>query len=214
MLTLKRSFPRVRKDDRISYGGNQMWAQKALIRDVGCGPVAAMDLLRYLGGECQTPLPLAEYNRELEELCRRYFPLIPYSGINGITLAIGVNRLFRLRKLPFHAVWAFSGDRLWDRAAEMLSQDLPVILSIGPNFPLVWRKDRLPFYVRRHDGSMIPVSSAKSHYVSVTGLDEDWARISSWGREFYLSQREYDDFVRKHSTSLFSNILYIKRTDR
>ena len=53
----------------------------------------------------------------------------------------------------------------------------------------------------------------ESHYVTVTGLDDEWAQISSWGREYYINRREYDAFVRLHSASLFSNILYIKRTD-
>ena len=65
----------------------------------------------------------------------------------------------------------------------------------------------------RDDGSFYRSSSAKSHYVSVTGLDGEWARISSWGREYYINCREYDDFVLRHSSPLFSNILYIKPTD-
>ena len=79
--------------------------------------------------------------------------------------------------------------------------------------PAVWKKDRLPFYSRRDDGSFVRSSSAKSHYVSVTGLDDEWARISSWGREYYIRRSEYDDFVKRHSSQVFSNILYIKRTD-
>ena len=129
-------------------------------------------------------------------------------------LAVGVNRLFHRYSLPYHSAWAWSGDLLWDRVTEMLMHDLPVILSIGPNFPAVWQKDRLPFYIRRGAERYVPASSAKSHYVIVTGLDETWARISSWGREFYINRREYDDFVRRHSSSLFSNILYIKPTER
>lgn len=214
MLSLRSPFPRVRRDNQIAYGGNQMWSEKKLIRSVGCGPVAALDLLRYLSGETgREPLPLAEYDGALTELCRRYFPLIPGHGINGVMLAIGLNRLFRRRGLPYRAAWAFSGDRLWERVREMLERDVPVILSIGPNFPLIWRKDRLPFYSRRADGNFVRSSSAKSHYVTVTGLDDSWVRISSWGREFFLNRQEYDAFVKQHSTPLFSNILYVKRTD-
>ena len=214
MLKLRRPFPRIQNNNRIAYGGNQMWADRELIRSCGCGPVAALDLLHYLcDADTRTPLPLEIYNRELNTLCRRYLPLIPHSGINGIMLAIGVNRLFRERGLPYHASWAWSGDKLWGRVREMLERDLPVILSIGPNFPAIWKKERLPFYGRRPDGSFFPASSAQSHYVSVTGLDERWARISSWGREYYINRAEYDRFIRRHSTFLFSNILYIKSTD-
>ena len=45
MLTLRRPYPRVRKNDRLTYGGSQMLADTALIRSCGCGPVAALDLL-------------------------------------------------------------------------------------------------------------------------------------------------------------------------
>ena len=81
-------------------------------------------------------------------------------------------------------------------------------------FPAVWKKDRLPLYSKRENGSFIRSSSAKSHYVSVTGLDDEWARISSWGREYYINRMEYDDFVRRHSSRIFSNILYIKPSNR
>ena len=215
MLTLRRPYPRVRKNDRLTYGGSQMLADTALIRSCGCGPVAALDLLHYLSdGDGAAPLPLESYNKELESLCRSYFPLIPHAGINGLMLALGLNRIFRRRHLPYHAVWAISENRLWERVREMLLRDLPVILSIGPNFPAVWKKDRLPLYSKRENGSFIRSSSAKSHYVSVTGLDDEWARISSWGREYYINRTEYDDFVRRHSSRIFSNILYIKPSNR
>ena len=214
MLTLRRPYPRVRKDDLLTYGGSQMLSNSALIRGCGCGPVAALDLLHYLCDEDNMPpLPIDRYNAELVSLCRSYFPLIPHSGINGLMLALGCNRLFHSRRLPYRAVWAISGNRLWERVREMLANDLPVILSIGPNFPAVWKKDRLPFYSRRDNGSFVRSSSAKSHYVSVTGLDDEWARIASWGREYYIRRSEYDDFVRRHSSHVFSNILYLKRTD-
>lgn len=214
MLTLRRPFPGVQKANTVSYGGSQMWSEKKIIRDCGCGPVAALDLLHYLTDEdTGAPLSLERYNNELRLLCRRYLPLIPRSGLNGLTLALGLNRLFRERGLPYHAVWALSGARLWDRIRDMLERDLPVILSIGPNFPAVWQKERLCFYLRTGDGNFVPSASTKSHYVTVTGMDPDWLRISSWGREYFISRREYDDFVKKHSSYLFSNLLYIKTTD-
>ena len=119
----------------------------------------------------------------------------------------------RRRGLPYRASWAFSGSKLWERVREMLDRDVPVILSIGPNFPLIWRKERLPFYSRRADGSFVRTSSAKSHYVTVTGMDDSWVQISSWGREFFINRQEYDAFVKQHSTPLFSNVMYVKRTD-
>lgn len=214
MLSLRRSYPGVLKSNTVSYGGSQMWSEKKIIRECGCGPVAALDLLHYLTDtDTSTPLSLDRYNEELSYLCRRYLPLIPKSGLNGLTLAFGVNRLFHERGLPYRAIWAISGSRLWDRIWEMLMHDLPVILSIGPNFPVLWQKERLCFYTRRRDGGYVPSAAAKSHYVTVTGMDPDWLRISSWGREYYISRKEYEEFVKRHSSYLFSNLLYIKTTD-
>ena len=211
MLTLKKTYLQVENGGHLSYGGCQMRSDQAAIRKCGCGPVAALDLLHYLtDAEGCAPLPSAQYNEELRFLCRRYFPLIPNSGINGLMLCIGVNRLFRDRGLPYRTVWAASGEKLWERIREMLEHDLPVILSVGPNFPAVWEKEKLRFYIRHPNGCFRPAVSTRSHYISVTGMDDDWLRISSWGREYYISRREYEEYVRRHSAYLFSNILYIQ----
>ena len=213
MLTLQKEYPGVVKDGRVSYGGSQMFSDSALIRGAGCGPVAALDLLRYLEGR-SAPQPLDEYQRELAKLCRFNFPLIPKRGVSGPLLALGINNLFLSKRLPYVALWVLSGAKLWARIEEQLTRDLPVILSIGPNFPAIWEKERLRFYVKCADGSFLPAVATKSHYVTVTGMDEAWLRISSWGREYYIKRAEYDEFVRGHSSYLFSNILYIKPTGR
>ena len=84
MLDLQRPFPRIQNNDRIAYGGNQMWSENELIRSAGCGPVAALTLLHYLkDAETIAPLPLSLFNTELRHLCREYFPLIPRVGITA-----------------------------------------------------------------------------------------------------------------------------------
>lgn len=211
MPNLKKPYVRVQRGTVLSYGGSQMWAQREAIRLCGCGPVAAFDTLLYLTGRNREPLDEENYMRELTEITRRYFPLIKPIGINGITLALGFNRLLRKYNLPYRAFWAVSGRKFWTRVQELLDQDIPVIFSVGPNFPAVWSKHRLSFYARRSDGSYVPVSSAKAHYITATGMDETWLRISSWGREYYISRREYDEYVRTYSASLVSNILMLRR---
>ena len=90
-------------------------------------------------------------------------------------------------------------------------QDIPVILSIGGNFPLIWKKDRLPLYRKTGDGVYIKSSSTRAHYVTVTGIEHGWLRISSWGQEWYINWREYRNFAWIKSCPLFSNICYITR---
>ncbi len=219
MIQLRYPYPSVSRGMQGSYGGNQMWASGTTMQQCGCGVVAALDLLLYLkryhGTEVLDlaggPISLQQYNAQLEQLRRKYFPLIPHFGINGLLLVAGLNRLLRHNGLPYRAKWVSSGKKLWARAEEMLQQDIPVILSVGPNFPAVWQKHRLGFYVREKDGAFRKTTSASAHYVTITGLDSRWVRIASWGRQYYIDRQEYEQFVGRHSNYLFSNIVYLEK---
>lgn len=214
MLSLNSPYLQVNHQGRLSYGGNQMWSEHPVIRKCGCGPVAALDTVWYLENRGSSePVPLSMYNVELRSLCRRYFPLVPPFGINGLVFVVGLNRLLRDRKLPYTAFWMLSGSKLWDRVEAMLWDDLPVILSVGPNFPAFWQNNRLPFYVRSANGSFHRAAATKGHFVTVTGMDENWVRISSWGRELYFNRSEYEEYTRQNSSYAFSNLVYLKWTD-
>ena len=69
MIGLSRPFLQISDGKSLSYGGSQMRSDNNMIRKCGCGPVAALDLCAYLEGRDRTPIPLEEYNRELERLC-------------------------------------------------------------------------------------------------------------------------------------------------
>ena len=211
MLGLHKNYVRIERDGKLSYGGSQMWSLDPKVQICGCGPVAVLDTILYLTGRQDKPISLETYNQELDSLSRSYFPLIKPFGINGILLAVGMNRLLRKYDLPYRAFWAVSGKKFWPRVEELLRQDLPVIFSVGPNFPAIWRKHRLTFYVKWPDGSYYPASSAKSHYITATGIDENWLRISSWGKEYYINRKEYDAYISKYSASLVSNVLMLHR---
>ena len=211
MLSLNKQYIQVERNGRLSYGGSQMWSENQTVKVCGCGPVAVLDTLLYLTNRQDRPLSLEEYNRTLEAMSKRYFPLVKPFGINGLMLAAGMNRLLRKYRLPYRAFWAVSGRKFWPRVEELLRQDLPVIFSVGPNFPALWQKHRLTFYRKTADGVYVPSSSAKSHYITATGIDPKWLRISSWGTEYYINRKEYDEYIRKHSTSIVSNILMLRR---
>ncbi len=223
MIELLHEFPAVQHAGKRLYGGDQSFSQDKTVRSCGCGVIAALDLLIYL---CRyhgcriprletlvrsDPIPSSEYDRCVLDLKRRYFPLIPGHGINGLSLAFGVNRLFRRFELPYRAHWGVFGTGFWFEIERMLRCDLPVILSVGPNFPLFWQHNALPFYIKRPNERFSPATRAHAHYVSVTGIDEQWLRISSWGREYYISRSEYEAYVKKHSLQLVSNILCLKK---
>ena len=225
---LSMDYPSVAFGTYHSYGGSQLWSDQQTLREVGCGVIAAVDLWIYLCRKtpghrmpaftalplAQDPLPLAEYRALANQMRLRFFPLIPRLGINGLVLAAGVNVLLRRSTLPYRARWYVPYARLWEKIAEMLDRDIPVILSVGPNFPLFWQKHTLSFYLRHQDGHFQPGASTRAHYVTVTGMDEHWLQISSWGKKYYLSKKDYLDYVRRHSARLTSNILYIQKTDR
>lgn len=212
MQNLKKPYVQVKRSSLSSYGGSQMWSSKKSVRLCGCGPVAVFDTILYLTGRQKEAIPEEEYNRELLALCRRYFPVLLPFGVNGFHLAVGMNLLLRRHGLPYRAYWAVSGRKFWDRISSLLEQDIPAVFSIGPNFPAVWSKHTLPLYRRQEDGGYRQSASAIAHYVTATGIDEEWLRISSWGEEYYIRRREYDEYVKKHSAALVSNILMLRKT--
>ena len=213
---LKKPYAAVRLPGGYSAGGSQMWLDNKVIQKCGCGAVAAYDLFRYLTDipgirSAHAEMSKDEYCIQLARIQHRYFPLIYPSGINGLMLVAGINRLFRENGLPFHAKWAASKDKLFDRIEHMLSEDFPVILAVGPNFPFFWQKHGVNLYRRDRNGVIRSVSKIRGHYVTVLAMDDEWMKISSWGQIFEINLKEYMDYVKKHSNHLFSNIVLIER---
>ena len=193
-----------------------MWSNSRIIKKCGCGVIAAFDLYLYLQAR-MTNKPIhhinrMEYCKELEKIQRRYFPLLYPSGINGLMLTLGINRLFHDNQIPYRASWAASGEKLIPRIKSMLEQDIPVILSVGPNFPFFWQKHGICFYKTNQNGVFCPVTSISGHYVTVLSLDEEWMTITSWGQVYRIRLIEYKAYVKAHSNHLFSNIVLIKGT--
>lgn len=224
MLALQHPYIGVALPHGVSYGGGQQHSQSAMIRRCGCGVIAAADLLLYLSrwhpngavdyfaGLLQDrPIPLPVYDRCIRELSRRYFPMIPYAGINGVMLMTGMELFFRRHGMPYTARWCFAPGQIWARLETMLRADIPVIMSVGPNFPLIWGDRRVRFYVQALDGRCVPAQGARAHYFTVTGLDGEWLRISSWGRRYALRRDDFEQYVQRYSTAIASNILLIER---
>lgn len=223
MLQIRHNYISVSEGQRRSFGGSQMLSGSKTMREVGCGVIAALDLLLYLcrfHPGCESAffaeaaedgcIDEREYDELAQRLSRRFFPMIPKLGINGFMLAGGLNLFFRRYSLPYRASWGIGSGRLFTQIEEQLAQDVPVILSIGPNFPLFWQKNELTFYAASPDGSLRPACRIKAHYVTVTGIDEKCLKISSWGREYYIDREEYMSYIRRHSGSLVSNIVKIR----
>lgn len=218
MAELKSNYIRVDNSGLYTYGGSQTLSGSAAVRRCGCGLIAATDLILYLCRSRGLPSPvpmsengvieLSDYNRFVSSL-RPYMPIVPPFGINGAMLAAGLHLALRAHGLDDLVRLCVSGEKLFDRIQEMIERDCPVILSVGPNFPQFWGKNRLRLY-RRGGEVYSPAASTKAHFVTVTGIDGDWCRISSWGRELYINIPEYKNYVRQYSNSLISNIILLK----
>lgn len=224
MLSLQHPYISVTVHSGKSYGGGQQYSENVMVRRCGCGIIAATDLLLYLsrwhlsepatvfdGLAQEDPIPLSVYNDCILWMNRHYFPMIPYAGINGVMLMAGLQKFFLDYKLRYTARWCLTTSGLWDRIESMLRQDIPVILSAGPNFPLIWEDKRVGFYVKSSAGRYIPSSAAKAHFFTVTGMDESWLRISSWGRLYYMNRWEFLTYIRQHSISIASNTLLVQQ---
>ena len=208
-IELKRPYVRVHRGAEVSYGGSQMWLEKESSRTAACGLIACADVLAYLRGE--TEFTYSEYLAYVTGL-RRRFPLIPYRGIDGLRLALGMTRCLREARPGLRARWCISGARFFERLERMLRADIPAIIAIGPNVPPFRHRQALPLYRRREDGTMIEACRARAHYVTVTGMDREWMRISSWGREYCISRRQYEAYMHTQSLSAVTNLLYIEKT--
>ncbi|MCR5543123.1 MAG: hypothetical protein K6F55_03165 [Eubacterium sp.] len=220
-----------------SFGGNQGWFasdksnstwKERAINGYGCGLVGAADVLLYILGNAAIPAGTTLNKREdymayLNRLEKKYFHIFPKLGLSGILLSLGLNLYFLIHRrqikketgCTYRARWAVRPSKLLDRIKEMLGNDIPVIISIGPGF---FRKQKVKFYnCEEKDGKLKfkPVTQTKDHYVTITGILETenvtMLEISSWGKKYYVNWEEYKRYVRKYDNYYFSNILYIKK---
>ena len=219
------------------YGGNQEWfsgfpAPYDTIAELGCGDIAGCNVLLYLAG--QNP----QYQNELTKAAEKgdkegymefvkkitdqylYPPKRPIvSGLTGFEIAWGMNRYFKDYKIPLGSYWSMEKEIL-PHIVQMLEQDIPVILSIGP---LVLNKKTK--WVRLKEQDMegpSPLQKGKrdqttsDHYVTVTEIEGGGEgavllTLSSWGKKFAM---DYDELMRYRKEELggriVTNVLVIK----
>lgn len=251
------SYVPVIKDSMIYYGGSQMWfpetnwySKDYILRNYGCGTIAAADMFLYLAlqnDKLHTPLTSAVlqgtdrinyeyYDSFIREINHKYTKTKRYLAVLGPLLAASINSYSSDYKLGLKAAWKLrlSYYDMYDLIEEMLRQDIPVILSVGPNTPKLWGKEGIPFYERKEIEYQEPEvdkaspkkpyyyqvkqNNINSHYVTVTGIIKDeitgqiMLQISSWGRKYYINYEEYRDYIDNHSGTFTSSIVQVKRT--
>ena len=223
MIGLKHPYISVAYEGGNSFGGSQRLSGNSTLASCGCGVIAAADLLLYISawhkGHCYlemdperaNSIKVDAYRDWVNWLRKKYFPLIPHFGMNGLGLMAGMQLFFKHHALPYSCVWCLSDRNLWEKVREMLDNDIPVIMSIGPNFPRVWKHGAVNLYSKKENGEYVATSSVKAHFITVTAIDDEWLEVSSWGRVHYINRRKYEEFVSKYSAAFVSNILYVKK---
>ena len=107
--------------------------------------------------------------------------------------------------MPYRARWGCTPGKMRERIDDMLRRDLPVVLSIGGDFPFFWKRSRLKLYQKTQAGWKT-AASARAHFVTITGRQGNMMQISSWGKEYYIDWNEYQQYAKRHSSYLISNI--------
>lgn len=206
-----KDFIRVGNQYSNWYGGAQDWCQQKYMRQYGCGVIACANLLFHLLQKEDRNSGYVDktvFMKLVEELRRKYLLVLPILGMNGIMMMLGMNWYFFRHKMSYRARWGCLPSNLWERTREMLNKGIPVVVSVGPNFPKMWGKNRVKLYMKY--GSVYQEKTqTKAHYVTITDMDEEWLTVSSWGNKYYINKREYEEYVKKYSNYLFSNILYV-----
>ena len=208
MKTLKHPYLSVKNKTGTAYGGSQSWFSYGFLKKNGCGVISAADVLLHLQGK--EAVSETEYMEFAKKLWMQYLPVIPGFGMNGLTLVLGLNRYFWKHGMSYRAGWNIGSKNLLPKIDGMLAKDLPVILPVGPNFPKFWGKEKLNFYRKTETATFVPAVKTSAHFVTVTGREGHYLKISSWGKEYYIDVREYRRYVRNYSSFLISNIVYIR----
>lgn len=206
-------------EEAQSCGGNQRLLRSPTLRKCGCGVVAGLDLARYIhlyhhdmtsdffrGMPRQQQMSPMLYDICARRMQEHFLPVVPPIGTNGAALCLGMNRYFHQYGIPLTAHWGVRSEKLWCTAQEQLAQDLPVILSIGRPFPKFWSEKQVALY-----RSERVACHTNAHFVTMIGLDDTWAWVSSWGREYAIRRSEFDHYRQKDSNALLCNILVLRR---
>lgn len=213
------------------------------IDQFGCGLVGASDLLLHVLGDSildgkntsnktnnipgkdKQTISSDTYRNYILGMEKKYFHILPKLGISGVLLAWGLNIYFLINRKKIKeatggslvARWAVWPTKILDKIKEMLLNDIPIILAIGPGF---FKKEKLKFYNKIEENGTVKfkhVTQTKDHYVTVTSVEEyldqkpiTMLEISSWGKKYYVNYDEYKKYVKKNDNYYFSNILYVK----
>ena len=177
------------------FGGNQGWFSEDLIRNGGCGVTALNDTIKYLtlsnGIKDAKPIEInmSDYLKGYLDV-RDDLNIHGKAGTFGFDLAFYMNEYFRENNMQYEAEWGVSENKeLLPAIENMLDDDIPVILSVGPHigYKQLEENATIPLYERDERGNYSAVSSVLGHYMTVTATYPATTehgvmlKVSSWG---------------------------------
>lgn len=180
--------------------------------DNGCfRPVGGAGAKR---GSC---LERKRYLAYLQSLGKGYLVILPHLGSNAWQIWAAAWRYMRRSGQKGRMYWCVFPWNFQKRAAAMLERGLPVLFCVGPNLNPFRKKEQVPMYQLK-DGRLEEICKIKARYMNLTGLfweesGELYLRVSSWGKCYYISWREYEAYRRSQPPILrhwLSNILYVE----
>ena len=207
---LSRNYISILHDGSPSFGGSQNWFS-GMFKVCGCSLIGAADLLWYLARRKAMSFP--QYQRYVGKL-RRSFPMIPYRGIPGYLMPVFLNLFMLRKKIPYRARWGAGPDGIIKCVHRMLAEDIPVPVCVGACLHQFFNKPPyrgLKLY-KKNSGSGEPYrwdKTVRNHFMVITAIDGKWARVSSWGQEYYIDLTEYVKLSRWDLFGVFTNIIRI-----
>lgn len=230
-IELKYDYIRVREEKGFSYGGNQNWFSDKILSGYGCGLVAIGDIILYMGKghkpviknvynkmNSKVLLEKEEYLDFLKKLSRGIF-WVPPKGMIGPAIAISFNIYAICHKSSARASWGCWSKDMLAEITRMLKENIPVLFSVGANFPFIWKKEGVHLYHKTIVNGKEVMSDSGTvfrHYMVITGMVEneeygEMIKLSSWGKEYYICWEEFENYLKKKSNKFFTNILCIKK---
>lgn len=223
LYSIKHKYIGVRSDapeckQSVSFGGSQLYfnnIKQPLDKyraSSGCGIVALTDVLSYLRGQRSYSSPEA-YRRAFNRaaLLAGWIPI--KCGLSFVHQTIGLFIQLRVYRLPYINHWCYSRKKLFGRVADMLQNDMPVILCIPKAQGRKASRDLLPLY----NENAVRTNGTNGHFVVITGIYQDettskiYFEVSSWGQRFFIEYSEYLHYQKTHLNGIFGNIMYLRR---
>lgn len=204
-------YIKIYKGNECLYGGNQSYFEGKTMQGYGCGLIAAADVTLYLS-DYPKEISWEQYLQYIRKV-RKLFPVLPHLGMNGWMISFGMNHLLRKLHLPYRCHWKLRpiGEHSKREMEEMLQEEIPVILAIGPNFPNVLGKQKVAFHRNGIQDHKKANTTAHKHFVVITAIEGEDLTLSSWGKTYHMRWEEYQQYARKHSAFFFTNYLQIKK---